>query len=93
MALCDAAARHLNCAGQAYCNPLFHYSLFSFSARDSFLSGSHLESVECPYPAGQLKGERAVGRGGEEREGVYGNPANRADRKSPASTQIACIFR
>lgn len=34
-------------------HPAFHYSLFSFSVRDSFLSGSHLESTECSFPAGR----------------------------------------
>lgn len=62
----------------------FHYSLFSFSMRDSFLSGSHLESIECLFPAGQCERAACGGLGrvlwGRQRWG-YGNLANRADKK------------
>lgn len=54
--------------GSGTSHPAFHYSLFSFSARDSFLSGSHLESTECLFPAGQCEwggGACLVGAAGE----------------------------
>lgn len=58
----------------------FHYSLFSFPARDSFLSGSHLGCTECLFPAGRC--ERGLSeQQGWGRRGGYGNLANRAERK------------
>lgn len=60
--------------GSGISHPAFHYSLFSFSVRDSFLSGSHLESIECLFPAGRCE------RGVVQQQG-YGNLVNRADKK------------
>lgn len=49
---------------------MFHYSLFSFSWRDSFLSGSHLESIQCLFPVGPCEEGGGGGWGGS--RGVCG---------------------
>lgn len=75
----SAAARLCGRPRSDTSRPAFHYSFFSFPARDSFLSGSHLECTECLFPAGRCK--RGLSEQQGRRRGGYGNLANRAERK------------